>query len=65
MVIVVRSWILGVLVCGEGRAPGITVTKSARFDKLENMYFAVFCLYNLPTGLSHVTMQLIGWCYCI
>ena len=40
------SWIL--LVRGEGRAPEIVITKSARFDELENIYFVGYAA--LPTG---------------
>ena len=41
---IVCSWTL--LVRGEGIAPEITVTKSARFDELDSIYLVVFCWYN-------------------
>ena len=43
------------IVRGEGRAPKITVAKSARFDELENIYF-VGRRVQSPGVHSHVTM---------
>ena len=55
MVVIVCSWIVPgtTVVRGEGRTPEINVTKSARFDELENMHFVGYIA--LPTDLhSHV-----------